>query len=73
MFAIKVPSVNRILSKEGYRIDMDINDMNSAQQRFAVAEKGIFLNSKFIVSILYAANIKWFFETPNLFGMSLDK
>jgi hypothetical protein len=58
MFAIKVPSVNRILSKEGYRIDMDIDDMNSAQQLFAVTEEVLFLNSKFILSILYDANIK---------------
>jgi len=52
MFAIKVPSVNRILSKEGYRIDMDIDDMNLVQHCIAVAFEEIFLNSKFIFSIL---------------------
>jgi hypothetical protein len=47
--------------------------MNSAQQREAVAVEVIFLNSIFILSILYDANIERFFEKPNLFGMSLDK
>jgi hypothetical protein len=47
--------------------------MNSVQQREAVAVEIIFLNSIFILSILYDANIERFFEKPNLFGMSLDK
>ena len=73
MFAIKMPSVNRILSKEGYRIYMDIDDMNPAQLMFSVFKKEVFPDSKFILSILYDTNIYCFFKKTNLFGMSLDK
>ncbi len=52
---------------------MHIDDINLAQRKFAVVRKEVFLDSKFILSILYAANIYCFFKKTNLFGMSLDK
>ena len=70
---IKLPSVNREPSKEGYCIHIEIDDINSAQQLFAIVKEEVFLVSKFILSILYEANINCFFKTTNLFGISLDK
>ena len=47
--------------------------MNSSQQLITTVLNMMFVNSEFILSILYTANINCFFERPKLFGMSLDK